>query len=126
MGDSYPSIEQHSFQRYNMDTKTFLPPTAVSRPQRCGIIERTCDRMRIPKEELHRLVDLLPDKSISIAKKFLESIVEKSRSEDISWLDADLTEWPFYDWGPEGAPIGKPVRFVEGKGLVIKEAIKIE
>ncbi|KLU63441.1 hypothetical protein CEB3_c02040 [Peptococcaceae bacterium CEB3] len=80
--------------------------------------------MSIPKEDLHHLVDLLPEKAISAAKKFLEFIVEKSHSDDINWLDAELANWPPYDWGPEGVPKGKPVHFIEDKGLEIKEGQK--
>ena len=80
--------------------------------------------MSIPKEDLHRLVDLLPEKATSVAQKFLKFIVEESHSEDINWLDAELADWPLYDWGPEGVPRGKPIRFVEGKGLEIKEGQK--
>ncbi|WP_206812505.1 hypothetical protein [Paradesulfitobacterium ferrireducens] len=80
--------------------------------------------MSMPKEELHRLVDLLPEKAISIAKRFMESIILESRLEGINWLNAELADWPPYDWGPEGVPKGKPVRFVEGKGLEIEGSQK--
>lgn len=77
--------------------------------------------MSIPKEELHRLVDLLPEKAIYVARKFLEFIVEDSHSDDINWLDVELADWPSYDWGPKGVSSGKPVHFIEGKGLEIRE-----
>lgn len=63
-------------------------------------------------------------KAISIAKRFMESIILESRLEDINWLNAELADWPPYDWGPEGVPKGKPVRFVEGKGLEIEGSQK--
>ncbi|MHB1406880.1 MAG: hypothetical protein ACYCV0_15000 [Desulfitobacteriaceae bacterium] len=73
--------------------------------------------MSIPKEDLHRLVDLLPEKAILIAKRFMESIILESRLEDINWLNAELADWPPYDWGPEGVPKGKPVRFMSEEQL---------
>jgi len=76
--------------------------------------------MSIEKNELYQLIDILPEKEISIAKRFLEFIIAQSHFEDQNWLDADLADWPSYEWGPEGSPTGKPIRYVEGKGLEIE------
>lgn len=76
--------------------------------------------MSIQKQDLYRLIDMLPEKELPIAKRFLEFIINETRIEDMKWLNADLADWPAYDWGPEGPPKGKPVRYVEGKGLEIE------
>ncbi|MBC7341174.1 MAG: hypothetical protein H5U02_01760 [Clostridia bacterium] len=76
--------------------------------------------MGVPKDELHRLVEALPEKETSAVKRFLEFVLEKAEAEDRSWLEADLGELPPYDWGPEGPPKGKPVRYQPGVGLVVE------
>lgn len=41
--------------------------------------------------------------------------------EDRAWLEADLGgELPPYDWGPDGPPKGKPVRYVPGVVPVVE------
>lgn len=75
--------------------------------------------MSVQRKELYRLIDILPEKELPAAKRFLEFILNETRLEDIDWLNADLADWPPYDWGAEGPPKGKPVRYVEGKGLEI-------
>ncbi|MBX6377718.1 MAG: helix-turn-helix domain-containing protein [Clostridia bacterium] len=41
--------------------------------------------------------------------------------EDRAWLEEDLGgELPPYDWGPNGPPKGKPVRYVPGVGPVVE------
>ncbi|WP_081214295.1 DUF433 domain-containing protein [Neomoorella thermoacetica] len=42
-----------------------------------------------------------------------------SKTEDQAWLKAELGELPPYDWGSEGPPKGKPVRYESGIGLII-------
>lgn len=76
--------------------------------------------MSMAKEELHQLVDALPEKETPAVKRFLESILRKANNEDKDWLDADLGELPPYEWGPEGPPEGKPVRYQPGVGLIIE------
>jgi len=42
-------------------------------------------------------------------------------TEDRAWLDTDLSrlgEIEPYDWGPDGPPPGRPLRYVPGRGLV--------
>ncbi len=73
--------------------------------------------MSVPKEELHKMVDALPEDKTLILKKFLESLLDTNR-EDETWLDADLGELPPYDWGPEGPPQGKEIRYKPGVGLI--------
>jgi len=42
-------------------------------------------------------------------------------AEDHAWLYADLDgELPPYDWGPDGPPKGKPIKYVPGTGPVIE------
>lgn len=59
--------------------------------------------MSVPKEELHKMVDALPDDKTLILKEFLESLLN-SNTEDQKWLDVDLGELPPYDWGSEEPP----------------------
>lgn len=48
-------------------------------------------------------------------------IPEVLAEEDREWLDVDLGgELPPYDWGPDGPPKGKPVRYVPGVGPVVE------
>ncbi|ATY83868.1 hypothetical protein CVV65_01860 [Kyrpidia spormannii] len=45
----------------------------------------------------------------------------EATEEDGAWLESDLGgELPPYDWGPEGPPKGKPVRYVPGVGPVVE------
>ncbi|SHF76758.1 Predicted nucleic acid-binding protein, contains PIN domain [Caldanaerobius fijiensis DSM 17918] len=46
---------------------------------------------------------------------------KEMKKEDQEWLNADLVETPEYDWGPEGPPEGKPVKYIEGVGLIIED-----
>lgn len=76
--------------------------------------------MSIPKDELHRLVDALPEKETTVVKWFLEFLLSKTSEEDRVWLNADFGDLPPYDWGPQGPPKGKPVQYKPGIGLIIE------
>ncbi|MBE3588158.1 MAG: hypothetical protein IMW93_06325 [Thermoanaerobacteraceae bacterium] len=76
--------------------------------------------MGVSKVELHRLVEALPEKETPVVKRFLEFVLSKAEAEDQAWLEADLGELPPYDWGPEGPPEGKPVRYKPGVGLIVE------
>jgi len=76
--------------------------------------------LSMAKDELHHLVDALPEKATPAVKRILESILHKANNENKEWLDADLAELPPYEWGPEGPPEGKPVRYQPGMGLIIE------
>ena len=76
--------------------------------------------MSVPKDELHRLVEALPEQEIHVVKRFLEFILSRAQSEDRAWLEADVGELPPYDWGPEGPPKGKPVQYKPGIGLIVE------
>lgn len=76
--------------------------------------------MSVSRDELHRLVDALPKKETGAVKRFLEFVLTRSEAEDEAWLEAGLGELPPYDWGPEGPPKGKPVRYEPGVGLVVE------
>ena len=80
------------------------------------------------------LIDLLPvlqklaphDKLKAI--QFLTTELSKIESfstndvESQSWLEADFVDdLPDYDWGEEGVPRAKPVEYLSGVGLVVKE-----
>lgn len=80
------------------------------------------------RDDLKRLIDQLPDGQTDNAFRLLISLLrEQGRAMDElddetgAWLDADLGgPLPPFQWGPEGAPVGKTVRFVPGVGLVIE------
>jgi len=76
--------------------------------------------LSVPKDELHRLVDALPEKEAPAAKRFLEFVLSKAEAEDETWLEADLGELPSYEWGTEGLPKGKSVRYKPGVGLIVE------
>lgn len=81
------------------------------------------------KARLHQLVEELPEGRAAAAERFLQVLATEDEAEgmtpeDRAWLDADLSrlsEHEPYDWGPEGPPRGKPIRYVAGMGLVIIE-----
>ena len=50
--------------------------------------------------------------------KTLPNIDAESRA----WLDADLVgELPPYEWGEEGIPKGKPIRYDPEKGFMVQD-----
>jgi hypothetical protein len=77
-------------------------------------------KMSMPKDDLHRLIEALPEKEIPAVRRFVEFILSKNWVEDSDWLNADLAELPPYDWGPEGPPKGKPVRYSPETGFIIE------
>ena len=55
--------------------------------------------------------------------------VGESESDELDsrWLDANWDKsLPPYEWGPNGVPAMKPVRYIPGKGLVIEGEKPIE
>lgn len=80
------------------------------------------------KERLHQLVDQLPESETEKAERFLEGLagggdVEELDPETVAWLDAGLSDMAGiepYDWGPDGPPPVKPVRYLPGVGFVIE------
>ncbi|HUW64967.1 MAG TPA: hypothetical protein VMW83_09775 [Spirochaetia bacterium] len=67
-------------------------------------------------EDLHRLVDELPQSEKYAAQRLLEYLVDKA------WFDSDLGgPLPPFDWGPDGPPPVRPVRFDPDKGLVVED-----
>lgn len=77
--------------------------------------------MAVSKRDLHEMVEALPEKDLPLVRKFLQFVLNESESEDLSWLEADLAHLPPYDWGPEGPPAGRPVRYLPGVGLIVEE-----
>lgn len=78
------------------------------------------------KERLHQLIDELPDTAAQEAERFLsvlaEGLAEGITAEDRAWLEMDLSrrgEIEPYDWGSEGPPKVKPVRYSAGGGFVV-------
>jgi len=72
------------------------------------------------KKEIHEMVDALPEEKIILLKQILEDLINANK-EDHSWLEADLGELPPYEWGTDGPPKGKTVKYQPGVGLVIQE-----
>ncbi|WP_104372038.1 hypothetical protein [Desulfocucumis palustris] len=81
--------------------------------------------MSAPKKILHEMVDALPENKIMLLKRFLEDLLKES-NEDNLWLEADLGALPPYDWGSNGPPEGKKVKYQPGVGLIIQEEQKNE
>ncbi len=72
------------------------------------------------KKKIHEMVDTLPEEKIILLKQILEDLIN-AQKEDRSWLEADLAELPPYEWGADGPPKGKAVRYRPGVGLVVQE-----
>jgi hypothetical protein len=83
--------------------------------------------MGTPNDDLHRLADELPAELAGEVVDFAErlrvrrGLPPEMTEEDRAWLDAEpaLRDEP-YDWGPEGPPPTRPVRYVPGVGFVIE------
>jgi hypothetical protein len=76
-------------------------------------------------EQVFKLVKQLPIASqytlFSVLKTELHPHLQEPDLETQDWLEADLGEdFPPYEWGAEGIPTGKPVRYVSGRGLVVE------
>ncbi|KJS18254.1 MAG: hypothetical protein VR69_01460 [Peptococcaceae bacterium BRH_c4b] len=76
--------------------------------------------MSTSKEMLHEMVDALPQEKIMLVKRYLEDLL-KENNEDEFWLEADLGDLPPYDWGLNGLPKGKNVKYQPGVGLIVQE-----
>ncbi len=80
------------------------------------------------KERLHQLVDQLSEADMHTAERLLEALRATSSTEpsleDKSWLQADLSDYDSlepYDWGENGPPHGRPVRYIPNVGLVVDD-----
>ncbi len=80
------------------------------------------------KERLHQLVDQLSEEDIRTAERLLESLRATSSNEpsleDKNWLKADLSDdnaLEPYDWGEDGPPHGRPVRYIPNVSLVVED-----
>jgi len=69
------------------------------------------------KEELHKLVDDLPDDLSLVIKGILDDLLRIS-IEDRFWLNARFVSLPSYDWGEEGLPGWKKVIYKDGNELM--------
>ena len=64
-----------------------------------------------------------------ISESDLSAFVASSRSpSDIDlnrvWLESDLSnldKFEPYDWGPKGPPVGLPVNYIAGEGLMVED-----
>lgn len=78
------------------------------------------------KERLHQLIEELSPGALEAVERLLEDLRAGERgemtAEDRAWLESDLShlgEFEPYDWGEEGPPPVKPVKYVPGRGLVL-------
>ena len=80
------------------------------------------------KQELHQLVESLPEEQLAAAARLLAELAETTAEvpadeETAAWLSADLSRMadiePF-EWGPAGKPPGRPLKYVPSRGLVIE------
>lgn len=75
------------------------------------------------KKKAIEIIKKLPERKVAEIIDFLEYINQKYEEEvreDRTWLDASLENFPPYDWGEEGPPKGKPVKYVPGIGLIVE------
>ncbi|MDI6604552.1 MAG: hypothetical protein QME35_05380 [Thermoanaerobacteraceae bacterium] len=66
---------------------------------------------KLPKDKLAEVIDFI---------EFINQKNRREREEDKAWLDSNLKDWPDFDWGPDGPPNGRPVKYVKGIGLIIE------
>jgi len=84
----------------------------------------------VTKRQPHELVDrLADDSSLARAERCLQQLLEApgleadEEEEDRQWLESDLSglaELEPYEWGPQGVPLGRPIRMDPSLGLVIE------
>ncbi|AIS52627.1 hypothetical protein TKV_c14580 [Thermoanaerobacter kivui] len=77
------------------------------------------------KKKVIDAIEKLPEDKIAEVIDFIEYLKlkeekEKMYEEDRDWLDADLADLPDYDWGTNGLPKGKPVKYIPGIGLIVE------
>jgi len=75
------------------------------------------------KKRAIEIIKRLPERKVAKIIGFLEYIDQKYEEEvreDRAWLDASLENFPPYDWGEEGPPKGRPVKYVPGIGLIVE------
>ncbi len=79
-------------------------------------------------EGTHVSVVITPTETPSTAKKPAEILAaiaalpqEELDAETDEWLEADLVEDSLpYDWGEQGVPAGKQVKYIPGTGFVVE------
>ncbi len=76
------------------------------------------------KKKLIKIAETLPDEKIKRVIKFMRHLENKNKKEmikeDKTWLNSNLTDFPEFDWGIEGPPKGRPVKYIEGVGIVVE------
>ncbi|MEG6569128.1 hypothetical protein [Thermoanaerobacterium thermosaccharolyticum] len=81
---------------------------------------------KVLKKKLIKIAETLPDEKIkeiinSIEEYLKNKNVKEMIEEDREWLNSNLTDFPEFDWGPEGPPKGKPVKYIECVGIVVEK-----
>lgn len=79
------------------------------------------------RKKIINILKQLPDNKVKEVADFAEFLKDKDDNstegmteEDKIWLETAYENWPEFDWGPEGPPKGRPVKYIEGKGIVIE------
>jgi hypothetical protein len=79
---------------------------------------------KVLKKRLIKIAETLPDKKIRKAIKFMKYLKNKNKKEmikeDEKWLNVSLTNFPEFDWGSEGPPKGRPVKYIEDVGIIVE------
>ncbi len=81
--------------------------------------------LEVTLEQVIALVKQLPTQDqvtlLSTLTTELQQTSQPLDAETQEWLEADLGEdLPDYEWGAEGEPVGKPVHYVPGVGVVVE------
>jgi hypothetical protein len=70
------------------------------------------------EQVIHLVTQLPPEGKRSVLAAL--GVNQSLDAESQMWLEADLGGvLPDYDWGEAGIPVGTPVRYVVGEGIVI-------
>lgn len=79
---------------------------------------------KVLKKKLIKIAETLPDEKVRKTIRFMKRLKNKSvremLKEDKTWLNSSLTDFPEFDWGPEGPPKGRPVKYIEGVGIIVE------
>lgn len=85
--------------------------------------------MSLLELSVDQVIELVKQMSIEDQYAILSALnaqLQPVDEETLEWLEADFGEdLPPYEWGLEGIPQGKPVRYISGRGLVVEGSKEI-
>lgn len=114
-------LDEHDLSAYRltkqargMSSKTVYAIASGRHRPSMGALEKLLDALRELTGEEVGPADLL---------EYVPTPEEELDEESRAWLEDDSLggSLPPYDWGEQGAPKGKPVRYEPGVGLVVDE-----